>query len=333
MVTRRVLSWLTWTMVDVDGPAFSAALVIANPAAGTVSPELVAELVELCRPHVHRLSVRWTTERDDVTRIAAEAVARRFDVVIAIGGDGTVREVVEGLLSAGTGDELPALLIIPAGTGNSSYLAQWGDLPWPEAVLAALRGNGSCRCLLDVARLVELDALVLLGACSGLAADALITARSVPAVGRERYRIALAKAAADFVTYPGRVLVDDAVVHAGQTVLVAVGGGRHRAGTYQVLPRSVLDDGLLDVCVIGSEIDPVDVPELTRTGAHLRELGVVYARGRRITVERTDGEPLSFEHDGELRTGTATRFTLQVLPRVLPVLCRSGMDALDGSRQ
>jgi diacylglycerol kinase (ATP) len=320
-------------MLGVDGRAFSAALVIVNPVAGAVGPQLVAELVELCRPYVHRLRVHWTTERGDATRAAAEAVGRRHDVVITVGGDGTVREVVEGLLSAGIGDELPVLLIIPAGTGNSSYLAQWGDLPWSEAVPAALSGNGSRRCLLDIARLVELDALVLLGACSGLIADALITARSVPTVGRERYRLALARTVAGYAPYPGRVLVDGAVVHAGKTVLANVGGGRHRGGTYQVLPRSILDDGLLDVCVIGGEIDPLDVPALTRTGAHLRESGVVYARGRRITVERTDDQPLSFEHDGELRTGTATRFTLQVLPGVLPTLCRSGMDALDGSRR
>lgn len=319
-------------MLDVDGPQFSAALVIANPAAGGVRPEVVEKLVELCRPRVHRLRVCWTTERGDAIRAAAEAGNRRLGVVIAVGGDGTVREVVEGLMSAGTGDELPALLIIPAGTGNSSYLAQWGDMLWPEAVLAALSGNGSRRCLLDLARLVEFDALVLLGACSGLIADALITARSVPSVGRKRYRIALARTAANYVSYPGRVLVDGAVVHSGETVLANVGGGRYRGGSYQVLPRSVLNDGLLDVCVIGGEFDPVKVSDLTSTGAHLHEPGVVYARGRRITVERTDGAPLSFEHDGELRTGTATRFTLQVLPGVLPVLCRSGMDALDGSR-
>src|SRR6185312_15763841 len=158
-------------------------------AAGTMRRELVAELVELCRPHTHELRLRWTTERGDATRAAADAVGRRFDVMVAVGGDGTVHEVVEGLLSAGTGDELPALMIIPTGTGNSNYLAQWGDLPWSQAMLAALSGNGSRRYLLDLARLVELDTLVLLGACSGMGADALITARSVPAVGRERYRI------------------------------------------------------------------------------------------------------------------------------------------------
>jgi diacylglycerol kinase (ATP) len=318
-------------MVAVEDRPLPIASVIANPAAGAVCEELVARLIELCRPLVHEVLLHWTTERGDGTRAAARAVGHRVDVVIAVGGDGTVREVVEGLLSAGTGDELPALLIIPAGTGNSNYLAQWGDLPWCQAVPAALSGNGSRRCLLDLALLVELDAVVLLGACSGVIADALITARSVPAVGRERYRIALARTAAGYAPYPGRVLVDDVVVHAGKTVLANVGGGRHRGGSYQVLPRSVLDDGLLDVCVIGSETDPSDVAGLTRTGSHLGEPGVVYARGRQIIVERTDDEPLSFEHDGELCTGTGTRATLQVLPRVLPVLCRAGMDALDGS--
>jgi diacylglycerol kinase (ATP) len=319
-------------MVAVNGRPRPTASVIVNSTAGAVRQELVTELLELCQPHVHGLQLHWTTERGDAIATAAEAVGHRFDVIISVGGDGTVREVVEGLLSAGTGDELPTLLIIPAGTGNSNYLAQWGDLPWSQAVLAALSGKAR-RCLLDVALLVELNTLVLLGACSGVIADALVTARSVPAVGRERYRIALAKTAADYIPYPGRVLVDDVVVHAGTTVLANVGGGRYRGGSYQVLPRSVLDDGLLDVCVIGGEIDPLDVAGLMRTGAHLREPGVVYARGRRITVERTDEEPLSFEHDGELCTGTATRFTLQVLPQALPVLCRSGMEALEGSRR
>jgi diacylglycerol kinase (ATP) len=320
-------------MVTVDDRPLPTVSIIANPAAGAVRQELVTELIELCRPLVQGLRLYWTTERGDAIRVAAEAVGSRFDVVIAVGGDGTVLEVVEGLLSAGTGDELPALLIIPAGTGNSNYLAQWGDLPWPQAVLAALSGNGTRRCLLDLALLVELNTPVLLGGGSGMVANVLVAASTVPAVGRERYRIALAKTAASYVPYPGRVSVDDVVVHAGRTVLANVGGGRYRAGSYQVLPRSILDDGLLDVCVIGDEVDPSNVAGLTRAGSHLHEPGVMYARGQRVTIERTDDKPLSFEHDGELCTGTATRFTLQVLPRVLPVLCRRGMDTINASRR
>ena len=116
-------------------------------------------------------------------------------------------------------------------------------------------------------------------------------------------------------------------MHSGPTVLANVGGGQHRGSTYQVLPHSILDDGLLDVCVIGSEVAPVNVPELTRTGAHLTRPGVVYARGRVITVERTDGHPISLEHDGEFLTGSTTRMTTRVLPTALRVLCLAGNDS------
>jgi diacylglycerol kinase (ATP) len=46
---------------------------------------------------------------------------------------------------------------------------------------------------------------------------------------------------------------------------------------------------------------------------------VVYARGRRITVERTDGMPLVFEQDGDLLEDESTRYTLAVVPGALPV--------------
>ncbi len=306
--------------------------IIANPTAGQVDSDLIAELVGRCQARVSKLHVFLTADRGDAEQAAAAAVREGADVVIAVGGDGTVREVVQGLLGTGEGAELPSLLVVPAGTGNSSYLAQWGRLDWREAVVAALSGTGAERRLLDLAKLVELDQLVLLGACSGLIAEALTTARSVPVTGPERYRIALARTAVDFVPYPGRVLVDGLEVHSGDTVLANVGGGRFRGGTYQVLPRSILDDGLLDVCVVGSPVAAVDVPELTLTGGHLGLLGVVYARGSRITVERTDGVPISFEHDGELATTELTSVTLQVLPQVLPVLCRTGLAALQPIR-
>lgn len=299
------------------------AVAIVNPAAGSMTADVLAELVARCGPMVGCLRVHRTTGRGDATLAAAAAAAENVDLVIAVGGDGTVREVMAGLLAVAR-ERRPALLVVPAGTGNSNYLAHWEDLPWPEAVTAALSGRAGREYHLDLAHLVESDTLVLLGACSGLIAEALITARSVPVPGRERYRIALARTAERFEPYPGRVLVDGKVVHSGPTVLANVGGGRHRGGTYEVLPHSILDDGLLDVCVIGAGVAPIDVPELTMNAAHMTHPDVVYARGRSITIERTDGRPLSFEHDGELRTGPATRATLRVLPHALRVLCRAG---------
>ncbi|MFY1634222.1 diacylglycerol/lipid kinase family protein [Solwaraspora sp. WMMB335] len=347
------------------------ALIIANPAAGTNSPETVADLAARCRQFLLRVEVHWTSGPGDASAVAHDSVARpeatRPEIIIAVGGDGTVREVVSGLVAAtrlapvsatGSGDPgssgpVPTLLVIPAGTGNSNYLAQWGDLPWQDAVTAALSPSATGGAAtgptgtgptgtgpdetepaadrigrevrkLDLCRLVETDELVMLGACSGLIAKALRFAPDVPLTGRSRYQVALACAAAGFSAYPGRVTVDGQIVHEGRTVLANVGGGRHRGGQYEVLPYSVLDDGLLDVCVIGDDIAPADVPELTRTAQHLDRLGTVYARGRQITISNTAGDPLWFEHDGELLPRIWPSVTLEVLPRALPVFCRAG---------
>lgn len=102
-------------------------------------------------------------------------------------------------------------------------------------------------------------------------------------------------------------------------MLANVGGGRYRGGQYLVLPDSELDDGLLDVCVVGASVPAVQVPQLARTGQLARQPGVVHGRGRHIVVERTDGHPLCFEHDGELQHLNWTRMSVEVLPGALGV--------------
>jgi diacylglycerol kinase (ATP) len=65
-------------------------------------------------------------------------------------------------------------------------------------------------------------------------------------------------------------------------------------------------------------VPPADVPALTEHAGHLGLPGVAYGRGRRVVVERTDGAPLCFEHDGELQPPDLRRITLDVRPGVLP---------------
>jgi diacylglycerol kinase (ATP) len=196
----------------------------------------------------------------------------------------------------------------------------WGETPWDEALGAVLDGDGhAAPDDIDLARVHETGELVYLGASAGLVAQTLVTARSSTATGRARYASALAETAQTFAPYPGRVTVDGRVVHEGPTVVANVGGGRHRGGQYLLLPHSELDDGLLDVCVIGSPVAPVAVPGAMRHGDHLGLDGVVYERGRQVRVERLDGGALVFECDGELHDDVVPGMTLDVLPHALPV--------------
>ena len=300
-------------------------LIIANPAAGTVTGALIDEVVSTCARHVPSVQVMWTRYQREATDLVRKGLAASagagVTVVIAVGGDGTALEVTEGLTAADVQRECAALFVVPGGTGNSNYRAHWGTGPWHDSLEWALSDIAAATRMLDLARVVELDALVLLGAGAGLSAEALLTAREIKLRGRARLQAAVERCARGFTPYPGRVTVDGTVCHQGKTVLVNVGGPRHRAWQYQVLPASVLDDGLLDVCVVGSEVDPVATLGLLRDGQHVGEPGVVYVRGRRVVIERLDGQPLCFEHDGDVVTEARPAFTIGVIPGALPVLC------------
>ena len=247
-------------------------------------------------------------------------VAGRPDVVIVVGGDGSASEAASGLRAAGLGPASSPLLVVPAGTGNSFYREVWNDRPWQQVIDDALRGMATVRWI-DMARIPETGTDVLLGACSGLVAEALAVAAGIQGVaGRDKYDRAVAATVATFAPYPGRVSIDGVEAQAGPSVLANVGGGRHRGGRHTLLPHSVLDDGLLDVCVVGAGMDLRELPLLTATGSHVGHPAVTYGRGRSIRIERTDGIPLSFEHDGELFPPAFTSYTVEVLPRAFPVL-------------
>ncbi|OLF17850.1 hypothetical protein BU204_09900 [Actinophytocola xanthii] len=277
-------------------------MIIANPAAGGVGADLVWQIVRRCgRP----VSVRWTAFPGEGTDIAA-AAANTADLVVAVGGDGTAREVAAGLATAW---RAVPMLIIPAGTANSLYRSLWGATPWAVALSRALAGAPARR--LDLARLD--GRLVLSGASAGFSPRVTHAAKA----RGTSYRAAIEEVAARYRPYPGRVLVDGITVHNGSTLLANVGGSRYRGGEFQLLPHSEPDDGLLDVCVIGGEHEVASILPLTTAGTHLNRPGVVYARGRVVRIERTDGGPLWFEHDGEvLATDRASR-TLTVFPAAL----------------
>jgi diacylglycerol kinase family enzyme len=144
--------------------AATRVLIVANPAAGAVTPALVWEAVLLCRRLGCRVSVRWTTGPGEATRIArkaAESVAPTVTeralafspvglrppvssvrqgtdssgaVIVVVGGDGTVDEVTAGLESAWSGAAPTRLLIVPGGTVNSRYRDRFGSTPWQSAV-------------------------------------------------------------------------------------------------------------------------------------------------------------------------------------------------------
>ncbi|HEY8451693.1 MAG: diacylglycerol kinase family protein [Micromonosporaceae bacterium] len=118
------------------------ALLVVNPNATTTSERSRSVLVRALRSEV-TLDVAYTRERGHATALARDAAAAGFGLVVAHGGDGTVNEVVNGLMTAAAA-ERPALAVVPGGSTNVFARALGLPADWGEAVgviLEALRDS------------------------------------------------------------------------------------------------------------------------------------------------------------------------------------------------
>ena len=93
------------------------ALLVANTFATTTDDDIQAQVVTALSKHLE-VSVQNTTARNDAIEIARSAQHQGFDLVIGLGGDGTVNELANGLLLDGPNPDRPLLAAIPGGNGN-----------------------------------------------------------------------------------------------------------------------------------------------------------------------------------------------------------------------
>ncbi|MGY2080801.1 diacylglycerol/lipid kinase family protein [Modestobacter sp. SYSU DS0657] len=93
------------------------ALLVANPAATTTTRKVRDVLVRALSSQL-QVDVAETAHRGHGRELAAQAAADGVDVVVTLGGDGTVNEAVNGLLSAGPGGRVPTLAVVPGGSTN-----------------------------------------------------------------------------------------------------------------------------------------------------------------------------------------------------------------------
>ncbi len=107
------------------------ALLVVNPMATTTTERGRDLLVRALRSEVD-LAVEYTKRRGHAAELAARAASDGYDVVVTLGGDGTVNEVVNGLLRDGPGPQVPALAVVPGGSTNVFARALGLPREWTE---------------------------------------------------------------------------------------------------------------------------------------------------------------------------------------------------------
>lgn len=291
-------------------------LVLVNPSAAAVDASMAHEIEGRLSGRARTVRTAWTEAPGHAAELAREHADA--GLIVAVGGDGTVSELAQGM----TGHQI--LCALPAGSGNSTARNLFGDRGWRQ-VLDLLDDPGALTIRhIDLLRLAEPGVTAVLGASTGFLAQVLRDARAVdPAVkGIDRYYASAAGVLQAMPSHPIRVTVGGVVVADGPMASVAIGGGRFRAWSFQFLPESLLDDGLLDVCAIDA-LSPAAVAELVplmATGQYLGRPDVRYARGTSVIVERTDGLPLVAEFDGSVWDAAGSRLSIEIIPDALLAL-------------
>jgi diacylglycerol kinase (ATP) len=291
-------------------------LVLVNPSAAAVDASVVHEIEGRMSGHARTVRTAWTRAPGHAAELAREHADA--ELIVAVGGDGTVSELVRGMTSH------QILCALPVGSGNSTARNLFGDRSWRQVLDLLDHPAAFTVRRIDLLRLAEPGVTAVLGAATGFLAQVLRDARAVdPAVtGINRYYTSAAGVLQAMPDHPTRVTVDGIVLADGPMASVAIGGGRFRAWAFQFLPESVLDDGLLDVCSIDA-LSPAGVAELVplmATGQYLGRADVRYARGTNVIVERTDGLPLVAEFDGSVWDSGGSRLSIEIVPDALLAL-------------
>ncbi len=259
----------------------------------------------------------------DGTRIAKTAVSKGYDVVIAAGGDGTISEIVNGLIAATPVDKSTVPFgIMPIGTAND-----FGDMvgvPRDLSVVAKAIANGNTR-QIDIGRISlpenhHQQNHYFNNNCA-VAMEPMVTLEHIKMTrlsGEIRYVVALIRALVKLKAWNMKITWDGGG-YEGPTYLLSI-CNTARTGGFLMAPGAKYDDGLLDF-VLAPEVSKFTVlAVLARLfrGTHVHHSDVTFLRTTNLVIESYPGTPM--HADGEIITEKEKSIKIDILPGKLTLL-------------
>jgi len=292
------------------------AIAIANDNAGSIDEGAVEAALNVLRSGFEVRVVSRSSAAELDKELATE------DIVIVLGGDGSLHAVVSALARL---DRLGAVTLglIPLGTGND--FARSLDIPDDPAASAQLIVDGH-HVAVDLVR-DDAGGTVVNAVHLGVGAEAADRAESwKEALGPVSYALGALASGAEHDPLDVQVSVDGTALPAGNGVLqVAINNGKYVGGGTPLAPDADPTDGVLDVLVsyaVGATERLGYLHDL-RDGTHTERDDVMTIRGTIVSVH---GEPFSCSADGEIEKGITSR-TWRMAPAALIVFAPQGAPA------
>jgi diacylglycerol kinase (ATP) len=264
---------------------------VVNPVAGKrKSVELIPRIKEAAQKRGQEACLYITEGPGDAEKKAVAALSDGCRVVVAVGGDGTVNEVVNGIAESGA-----VMGVIPAGSGNDFARTLGIPLDFEEALECVLQGETRSMDvgLINGRRFVNV---------ASVGFDAQVVLETYKIKKRIRgplaYPLGVLKTLAGYRPFAMEIETDERTIRK-QVLLAAVANGVYYGGGMKIAPEAVADDGLFDVLVVE------DMPRLKilrlfpmiYSGRHLSRSEVEYFRTGKIKISCEEGH---INSDGEI---------------------------------
>jgi len=289
-------------------------VVVVNPAAGggktlKILPRVHAALKSLnVNYHLH-----LTTEAGDGRASAARYAREGASLILAVGGDGTIHEVANGVYDSGV--RVP-FGVVPAGNG-SDFARTIGSSKEIEKSIAVACSGRSRSVDAGLATLDNGISSVFVN-IAGLGFDALVAERAIrtkflPGANLP-YLAAALHCLISFQNIETTVNVDGEIINT-KAVFIQIANGMFMGGGYKIAPMADIEDGKLDLALVGDLSKPdllMNIPKVY-TGKHVGHPKCVFKRASSIRVETV--QPANVQLDGEIIGPAPVTFT--VLPAAL----------------
>jgi YegS/Rv2252/BmrU family lipid kinase len=310
------------------------AFVVVNPrSAGGRTRREWKTLAGTLEVHFPEFDFAFTRHRGDATTLVRNALGEGHHEIIAVGGDGTINESINGFFDA-NGQISPdaVFAFITSGTGGD-FRKTFEIEPGIEAGLARLKSAkvrpvdvGRVSCLgSDGTPTVRYFVNIASFGLSGVIVDKVNRARIAKLFGGS-FAFAFHSATAMIAYRPRavRVMLDNGFDEIASISTAAVANGQYFGGGMRVAPGAVPDDGVFDVVIMGASTKARSLADLNQiyTGEHLANPAVRVVRAHRVVaapIAENRARPVLIETDGE----SAGRLpaTFDILPKALNLRC------------
>lgn len=301
--------------------------IILNPWAGRgTAGQRQGELEQALRTHGVAFDLVTTHARGGATELTYQALIRGYQQIIAVGGDGTINEIVNALADGRERTSRPpALGIVPIGTG-SDFIKMLDTFEANDIDSAVRRiANGHTRSI-DLGRMTvetkndERTRYFINGLGMGIDAQVAVESLKLTRLkGLAVYLVAVIRALTIYRANPMTVHFDEREVR-HRLLFTTVANGRCQGGGFWMTPEAILDDGLLDICTVDNmRLDEIIryIPRLME-GTHTTLRQVTMGRARHVEV--TSNTPIPVATDGEVVATHAHRVVVDVVPGAIDII-------------